>query len=262
MFDMRIINPKFFIIILFAVFSFGMFSSSFANQADEMMKQANNYYQLKQYDKAISIYQQIIHEGYVGTALYYNLGNAYYRENKIGLAILYYQKALQLSPGDNDVQHNLAIANTKTVDKIETLPPFFLFQWWESLLAFFSVNGWTYLAYIFYILFLSAIGFYFFAKKPKMQRYSFFGGLASVVLLIISISLLIINLNRQLNIKNAIVIVPAVTVKLSPDNSSNDAFIIHEGLKVREEDHVDNWVKIQLQDGKEGWLPEDKIATI
>ncbi len=259
---MKMININSLAGIIFIALLFGVCSSSFANQSDDMMKQANNYYQLKQYDKAISIYQEIIKKGYVGTALFYNLGNAYYREGKIGYAILYYEKAKQISPDDPDVLHNLALANTKTVDKIETMPTFFLFQWWESLLAVFSLNGWTYVAYVFYILFLLAVGLYFFAKKPDLQRYSFFGGLASVVLLIIIISLLIVNLNRQLNVKNAIVIVPAATVKLSPDNSGNDAFVIHEGLKVQEENHVDNWVEIRLQDGKEGWLPDNTIATI
>ncbi len=226
------------------------------------MKRANELYQQKRYDKAVETYQDIINMGYEGTSLYYNLGNSFYREGKLGYAILYYEKALRLSPGDADVQHNLLIANTKTADKIETIPPFFLFQWWESLLALFSVNGWTYIAYIFYILLLASIGIYFFAKRNKYQRYAFFGGLFSLLLMIITLTFFIINLNRQLNVKKAIVINPAVTVKLAPDPTSNDAFIVHEGLKVREEDQVDNWIKIKLADGKEGWLQKNTIATI
>ena len=236
--------------------------SVFADQADELMKRGNELYQQKMYEKAVETYTDIINMGYEGTSLYYNLGNAYYREGKIGYAILYYEKALRLSPGDPDVRHNLLIANTKTVDKIQTMPTFFLFQWWESLLALFSVNGWTYLAYAFYILLLVSIGLYFFAKKPKVQRYSFFGGLASLLLIVVTLTVLIINLNRELNVKKAIVVVPSVTVKLAPDPTSNDAFVVHEGLKLREEDRVDNWIKIMLSDGKEGWLPKSSIATI
>ena len=254
------LNKNFALIILGIILLAG--SSVFADQAGELMKRGNELYQQKQYEKAVDTYQDIINMGYEGTSLYYNLGNSYYREGKIGLAILYYEKALRLSPGDADVQHNLLIANTKTIDKIETIPPFFLFQWWESLLALFSVNGWTYIAYVFYILLLASIGIYFFAKRNKLQRYAFFGGLLSLLLMIITLSLFIINLNRELNVKKAIVIDPSVTVKLSPDPSSNDAFIVHEGLKIREEDHVDNWIKIRLADGKEGWLPKNTIATI
>lgn len=248
----------FFLIIALVLFS----NITFGSEVDDLMKAGNSYYQQKQYEKAIDTYQKIINMGYEGVSLYYNLGDAYYRENKIGYAILYFEKAHRLAPGDNDVNHNLVIANTKTVDKINTMPQFFLFQWWESLLAFFNLTGWVYLAYIFYIILLAAIGFYFFAKRPRFQRYSFFAGLTSLVLLVITASLLIIKLNRELNIKSAIVVESSATVKLSPDPTSNDAFIIHEGLKVREEDQVDNWVKIRLQDGKEGWLPREDLRTI
>ena len=82
--------------------------------ADDLVKKGNEFYQDKQYDKAIDTYQQVIHLGYEGTSLYYNLANSYYRDGKIGLSILYYEKALKLSPGDDDVIHNLTIANTKT----------------------------------------------------------------------------------------------------------------------------------------------------
>ncbi len=237
-------------------------SFTFASQVEDLMKQGNEFYQNKQYDKAADTYQKIINMGYEGTSLYYNLGNAYYREGKLGYAILNYEKALKLSPGDDDIIHNLTIANTKTVDKIDTLPKFFLFQWWESLLTLFSLTGWTYTAYLFYILLLASIGLYFFAKKPGIQRYSFFSGLISALLLIITAALLLINLNRELNIKNAVVVSPIAAVKLSPDPSSNDAFVIHEGLKVRELDQVDSWIKIRLQDGKEGWINQSDIAAI
>jgi hypothetical protein len=235
---------------------------SFASETEDLMKKGNEFYQDKQYDKAINTYQQIIHLGYEGTSLYYNLGNAYYRDGKLGLSILYYEKALKLSPGDDDVIHNLTLANTKTVDKINTLPKFFIFQWWESFLSLFSLTGWMRIAYIFYLVLLAAIGLYFFAKSPSSQRYSFFSGLIAVLLLIIAVIPLIVNLNREMNIKSGIMIEPSTTVKLAPDKTSNDAFIVHEGLKVRELDQVENWVKIRLQDGKEGWVPQNEIGAI
>src|SRR5690606_3967693 len=94
-------------------------------------------------DKAIEVYKDLINSGFEGTSLYYNLGNSYYRTGKIGLAILYYEKALKLSPGDEDIRHNLALANLKTIDKVESLPKFFLFEWWDSLLTLFTISGWT-----------------------------------------------------------------------------------------------------------------------
>jgi tetratricopeptide (TPR) repeat protein len=227
-----------------------------------LMEQGNKSYQDKQYEQAIEAYQNVIHLGYEGTSLHYNLGNSYYREGKIGLAILYYEKALEFSPGDDDVIHNLAIANTKTIDKIDTLPKFFLFQWWENLLALFSITGWTHAVYLFYLLLLASIGLYFFAKRLSIQRYSICFSLISAVLLIITATIWIVNLNREWHIKNAIIIEPTAAAKLAPDSTSGDAFIIHEGLKVRELDQVDKWIKIRLQDGKEGWILQDEVGTI
>ena len=234
----------------------------FASNVDELMIKGNNYYQQKNYEKATEAYQNLVNQGYEGVSLYYNLGNSYYREGKIGYAILNYERALRISPNDDDVQHNLAIANAKTVDKIDALPKFFLFQWWESLLALLTVTGWTYLSYIFDLAVLISIGIYFFTKHHKAQRYSFFSGFAFSILLIFTIILLVVNLNRELNIRQGIIIKPVIAVKLSPDSNSNDAFVIHEGLKVQLEDKVDSWVKIRLHDGKIGWLPKEDVAAI
>lgn len=235
---------------------------AFASQVDDLMKQGNGAYKNGDYQNAITDYEKLVHEGYEGISLFYNLGNAYYKDDKLGYAILYYEKALKISPNDGDIQHNLEIANSKTVDKIDTLPKFFVFQIWESLLSFFSIKGWTYLAYSLFILILIAAGIYFFIKKPAIQRYSFFAGLAILCLFILTIVILIVNINRDQNVKSGIIIVQSVSAKLGPDVSNNDAFVIHEGLKVRMEDRVDNWVKIRLNDGKVGWLPENDIAQI
>ena len=233
-----------------------------ASEANDLMKQGNQFYQDKEYDKAVDAYQHIIDLGYSGTSLFYNLGNSYYREGKIGSAILYYEKALELSPGDDDVIHNLAIANTKTVDKIDTLPKFFLFQWWENLLALLPIEGWTYAVYLFYLLLLCSVGLYFFSRGSTIQRYSVFAGLISTLFLMITATLWIVSVNRELATKSGVILDPAAAVKLAPDSTSNDAFVIHEGLKVRELDHVDNWIKIRLQDGKEGWVTKDELGTI
>ncbi len=231
-------------------------------QPEVFMQQGNQYYQKQQYDKAIQWYNKVLNEGYESAELYYNLGNAYYREDKLGYAILNYERALKLSPGDDDIQHNLALANSQTIDKINTLPDFFLFQWWESFLAVFTFSGWIYLSYIFYVLLLLIILFYFFTRRPDNQRLAFFSGLAVLLLLVIAISISVIKYNREYNIKSGIVVEQSATAKLAPDPDSKDAFVIHEGLKVKVEDKVDNYYEIRLKDGKLGWLPADDIKMI
>ncbi len=251
--------------LIFFIITFliaGSCKNTFALDAKSMMQKGNGLYQKNNFSEAAQIYQKLVDEGYEGTALYYNLGDAYYRLNKIGYAILNYERALKLSPGDDDVQHNLALANTKTVDQIESLPKFFIFQWWESLLAVFNLSGWTYTAYILYLLILISFGIYFMVKNPQFQRYAFFSGVISAVFLLFAATLLIVKLNREVNIKSGVIIEPSVIAKVSPDKDSNDAFVIHEGLKVRLEDNIGNWYKIRLQDGKIGWAIKQDIKVI
>ncbi|GAB4295836.1 MAG: tetratricopeptide repeat protein [Ignavibacteriaceae bacterium] len=231
-------------------------------EPDSLFNTANNFYIAQQYDKAAEIYEKLISEGYESASLFYNLGNAYYKLGRIGLAIANYHRALELSPGDEDIQYNLNLANSKTIDRIETLPEFFLFQWWESILALLTLTGWTYLTYLFFLLILFSIGLYFFAKSLSQQRISIWFGTFSLLIFITSAIILGVKLNRELNIRYAVVVVESTVAKLSPDDKSGDAFIIHEGLKVKIEDELNNWYKIRLNDGKVAWLPASKLEII
>jgi tetratricopeptide (TPR) repeat protein len=226
------------------------------------MQKGNEFYKNNQYQLAIDEYNKLLKQGYEGTSLFYNLGNAHYRLGKVGYAILYYEKALKLSPGDEDVKHNLTIVKLNLKDKVDMLPPFFIFNIWESLLASFTVNGWTLLSLIVFLLLLLCIVAYFFSRSSSQQRISFFSGVGVTVLLIFVLILLTVRMNKEYKIKDGIIVSNVVTVKSAPDNSSKDEFVIHEGLKVRLEDKVDNWAKIRLADGKLGWVLEENIRNI
>jgi uncharacterized protein YgiM (DUF1202 family) len=148
------------------------------------------------------------------------------------------------------------------VDRIQPLPTFFLFEWWEILLATFSVNGWTYAAFIFYFILLLLLVVYFFAKTISQQRIILFSSLGALVILAVTISLLVVKVNREQTLISGVVVEQTITVKTSPDLKSTDAFVIHEGLKVTLEDKLDEWVKIKLADGKVGWLLSENIEEI
>ncbi len=231
-------------------------------QPQKFMEQGNSFYQKQQYDKAVQAYSKVLNEGYESSELYYNLGNAYYRKGNLGYAILNYERALKLSPGDEDTRHNLALANSRTIDRINTLPDFFIFQWWESFLALLTFSGWVYLSYIFYLLLIGLIIFYFFTRRADYQRLAFFTGVAVLALFAASVAISVIKFNREYNIKRGVVVQQSATAKLSPDPDSKDAFVIHEGLKVKIEDKVDNYYKVKLQDGKLGWLPQNDLKMI
>lgn len=233
-----------------------------AQDPESIFKQAVELYQKANYDEAIQLLEGLNNQGYQGAALFYNLGNAYFRAGKLGYAILYFEKAKKLSPSDEDINYNLSFANSRIVDKVEALPRFFIFDWWEQLLAAFSITGWTYTAYIFYFLILLSIAYYFFARTVEAQRVGFYSAVISSFLLAFSIVLLLVNLNRELNVKYAVVTDQQVVAKFSPDQNSKDAFIIHEGIKVKAEDSIDGWIKIKLLDGKVGWINKKSMQII
>lgn len=239
-----------------------VFGQPLAQNIDASMKQAGTFYRNGEFDKAIKIYEDLRSDGYEGSSLYFNLANSYYRIGKLGYAILNYERALKLSPSDEDVKHNLAFANLSTVDKIQPLPTFFLFEWWESVLASLSVNGWTYIAFFFYILLMVAVVIYFFAKTIFQQKLILFSGLGILVIFLIAVSLLVVKVNREENVIGGVVLEQSITVKTSPDPKSTDAFVIHEGLKVNLEDQLDEWAKIRLADGKVGWVENRAIERI
>ena len=135
-------NNKSILLLTISFITFITFTLIASNsQINEVMQKGNALYKGGSYNKAIDEYKQLVDEGYSGVALFYNLGNSYYRIGKLGYAILYYEKALKLSPSDEDVQHNLNFAKLSTVDRIQPLPRFFLFDWWEAILSSFTENG-------------------------------------------------------------------------------------------------------------------------
>jgi pentatricopeptide repeat protein len=256
-----LIQLRKYIFYLLTVLSFS-YSMSFALNVTNSMKEAGDLYRAGNFEKAIKIYEQLRNEGYEGTSLFFNLGNSYYRIGKLGYAILNYERALKISPSDEDVKHNLAFADLSTVDKIQPLPTFFLFDWWESLLASLSVNGWTYAAYICFLLFLIIIVLYFFARTIFQQKVILFSSLGILIILAITISLLVVKINREDTVINGVIVEQSITAKTSPDQNSTDAFVIHEGLKVKLEDKLDQWTKIRLADGKVGWIENNAVEKI
>jgi len=254
------IYRKVFHLLIFIGIFFSDLTSAY--NAIELMQGAGTFYRNGEFDRAIQIYEDLRSEGFEGTSLYFNLANSYYRIGKLGYAILNYERALKNSPSDEDVKHNLAFANLSTVDRIQPLPTFFLFEWWESVLASLSVNGWTYVTFLLYLLLMMLIVVYFFAKTIFQQKIILISGLGKLIVFLIAVSLLIVKINREETLIGGVVIEQSATVKTSPDLKSTDAFVIHEGLKVNLEDHLDEWVKIRLADGKVGWVENRAIERI
>ncbi len=233
-----------------------------ASEVEALILKGNEHYQNNQFENAIAAYEQILEKGYLSGALHYNLGNSYFRIGRLGKAILNYEKALKLSHNDEDVLYNLNVARVRTIDQIQEVPQIFLVEWWNILITSLSLTSWSFVVLIIYILLLLFIGIYFISKSGRIQRIVFLLGSFNFVVLIISALLLFANVKKE-NLSNfGILIDSTITVKIAPDSKSNDAFVIHEGVKFKVDDEVNEWSKIILTDGKVGWLPNNSFEMI
>lgn len=223
---------------------------------------ADSAYIKGDYASAISMYEDILNKG-VSDVIYYNLGNSYYKSGNIARAILNYERAYLLNPGDADIRFNLNMARSKTIDKSYDENEFFLVTWFSSIQNLLGTDGWARAAIVFFVIFLIMIGLYVIGQKLLIRKIGFIGMIISLILVVVANIFAFNHKQSQLEQKSAIVMAPSVTVKSTPDVSGTDLFILHEGHKVTIKDAtMKAWCEIQLEDGSIGWLPVDVIEVI
>ncbi len=223
---------------------------------------ADSAYVNGNYQEAIKVYESLLKQG-ESAELYYNLGNAYYRTENITRAVLNYERALLLSPGDGDIRFNLQIARSKTIDKIVPESEMFFVTWYRSLVNIMSVDGWGRMALVSLALVIVLFLVYLFSSRVWVQKVGFFGGGILLVVFVFSNFFAWQQRQQLLNREGAIVVAPSVTVKSTPAQNGTDLFILHEGTKVVITDgSMKSWREIRLADGKKGWIESKKIELI
>jgi len=247
----RIINTILAILFTAAVFAQG-----------DLIQTANEHYTKEEYQKAIDGYNQILMAGIESPEVYFNLGNAYYKTKQYTLSILNYERAKLLAPDDEDIEFNLQVANQKVVDSIQELPGIFVVRWWNALVNSQTTDTWAVVSIFSFVVFLTMLGFYFFAKTSEVKRITFWSGCFLIVLTIFSWTFAAKQKSRLVNHTYAIVMQPTVTVKSSPSEKGTNLFVVHEGLKVRITDKLGDWVEIRLADGNKGWMLTESVERI
>jgi tetratricopeptide (TPR) repeat protein len=237
-------------------------SLAFGQEELVQFEQANKLYRDGEFAKAAQLYERIIVNGEESPALFYNLGNCYFKTQNIPSAILAYERAKRLAPHDDDIAYNLRLANLRVVDKIEPVPQIFFIEWWISLLNMFSSDGWAVTAIA--ALWAAAIGGAVFLRIrwTLIQRVSVLVTFFSILICALSVGAMFRQMNQERNEHSAIVFSPTVSVKSAPDNQSTDLFVIHEGVKVELLDALSDWRKIRLADGKVGWMQLESLQII
>ena len=224
--------------------------------------QANDYYTAGDYAAAVKGYQALEKDGYESAKLYYNLGNAYYKLDSLGRAILNYNKALKLSPGDEDIRHNLEVANARTVNRINSIPDFILVRWFKNFRQLFDSNSWAVFSLIFFGLSLGMTVLYLLSASVLRRKIGFTLGVVSMVLFVYTLTNSVIQKRSKTESGEAIVLSSAAAVKSSPDSGGKDVFILNEGAKVEVLSSLGPWSEIVIASGNKGWIETSAIAKI
>lgn len=223
---------------------------------------ADSAYMNNDYATAIQLYESLL-ENEEAAEIYYNLGNSYYKSDDIARAILNYERALLLKPGNSDIRANLEIARSKTVDKVEEVPDIFFVAWIKSLINSASVDVWAKWGIAFFILFIVGLYFFIFSNKIALKKSGFICALVFLLFTVCTNIFAFYQKSTLINRNTAIIISPSVTVRSTPNESGTSLFILHEGRKVSVKDNsMKNWKEISLEDGKIGWVSASDIEVI
>ena len=242
---------------VFSLFNFLILTAFAVTKA-----QADSVYQQEQYQQAAQLYEQLLKAG-ESADIYYNLGNAYYRMDDITHAVLAYERALLLSPGDADVRFNLQMARAKTIDKIVPESEMFFVTWYRSLVRLMSVDAWGRMAIVSLFCAMLLVLVYLFAQRILLRKVGFFGGLLCLVVFLAANVFGFQQQRSLLHRTGAIIMNSAVSVKSTPSKNGTDLCILHEGPRVDIiDDTMRGWREIRVADGKSGWVELKQIEVI
>lgn len=230
--------------------------------AEALWDRANTAYINGDYHAAMEFYEELVARGLGSAKLYYNLGNAYFKDGLTGRAILYYHKALRLAPGNDDIRYNLSVAEARAKDRIEAIPDFFLTEWIRAVRRTMSCTAWSVLSLAALVLTLGLFLIYLLAQRLSLRKGGFYGTILAGVLFVLTTCFAAGERREMLDDSHAVVMAASTAEKSSPDKSSTDLFVLHEGTLVSITNRLEGWCEITIADGKKGWLEAKTIETI
>ncbi|MGA0041758.1 MAG: ion channel protein [Flavobacteriaceae bacterium] len=242
-----------------------LFLASFltVGQPNDLFEKGNAYYIEGNYQKAIDAYQSILDSGQHSGELYFNLGNAYYKQEAIAPSIFYYEKAKQMLPKDEEVINNLSYANNRTIDNIAPMPASFWDSLNDAIVNKLTLNQWAKLSVAMVLLCVLSFSFFIWSDGSVRKRFSFILAIVVMFAFGVSLTLTFHKNNLDKNNRPAIIFDRQNSLSTEPNSLSDKVIDVHEGLKVFVLEYYDSeWAKVELPDGKTGWIKSSAFRLL
>ena len=259
----EIMRIKFLILLFLGLNS--MYSNELIEKTllTDSFEKANLLYNNAQYGESLENYNKIIKSGYQSAELYYNMGNCYYKINDVANAILFYERSILINPEDEDVRNNLQMVRNSLIDDIDQVPESFFISKLNSISSLYSYNTWGVFCIVLSFIFLILFNIYYFSKSPIIKRSTFLGLIFLFLIISIVLRLGFNSLEKNYIEKYAIIFAQKIEIKEQPNLRSNNILQLHKGSKVNLIDEFnEEWSKIKLANGQEGWIRNNEIKII
>ena len=238
-----------------------LFAQSKAD-AKKLFEQGNDLYQKEQFEQAAAKYEQVLKEGLVSDEVYFNLGNSYYKLNKVALSVYNFEKAKQLNPTCSSIENNLTFSQKLAVDEFDVVPRVGIDKLIFDTTSIFHYNTWAYIGVGMAFLFFLAFAGYYYSNYNVTKRLFFSGMMVLLVLMILALLSAGFQKKYRDSNKSAIVFETVISVHSEPKETSPEITPIHEGAKVLIIEDVNGWNKVMLPNGVQGWLPKTALRKL
>jgi len=252
----------FVLFVLGACFCQSLAASSQTIDVLRQFQAGNQFYSQGNFKEAIEQYLRITGANFVNEIVYYNLGNAFFKDNQLGKAILYYEKARRLAPGDLEITENLSLARTRIVDKVESPQEAFLWRQLNRLLNFLPLDQHTGLAVTLFVIANGLFTLFILAKSERLRRISLYACAFLGILFLIVGASNVFRIYQSVTIQEAVILAEKADVLSGPGEDNPTLFSIHEGLKVKVQAELNQWSQISLENGWNGWVKTEALGMI
>jgi tetratricopeptide (TPR) repeat protein len=246
------------LLILFLLVILQLFSVT----KNTVAQQANAAYVKKQFSQALALYEKAESQGIQNADLYYNMGNCYYRMQKLGGAILYYKRALRINSAHASAQRNLQLALTLTRDQQYRVQSGFIGNVIVKILNFLTLNRLAFLILLFLALSTGLLHYIWFWHSGEERHLAVFILIILLVFFTISITIGIVKYHEYASHKDAVLVIPSEVGYSGPGTDFARVFTIHEGMIFSIEKEEDNWNQVKLPNGLGGWIPNTSSVRI